>query len=83
MKQPGVQLRARSGYWAPSANDRLGAELVALANRPPPPVQIEPLRRSSPLIRPWFGLSLSDEGKMRVTFVWEPTAGVPGSRCDR
>ncbi len=50
VKQPGVQLRARSGYWAPSANDRVGAELVALANRPPPPVKVEPLRRNSPMI---------------------------------
>jgi VWFA-related protein len=80
VKQPGVQLRARSGYWAPSTDDRLGAELVALANRPRPPVKVEPMRRNSPLIRPWFGLSLSDAGQMRVTFVWEPTAGVPGAR---
>ncbi|HVH27478.1 MAG TPA: VWA domain-containing protein [Vicinamibacterales bacterium] len=79
VKQPGVQVRARAGYWAPSVSDRLGAELVALANRPAPPVRVEPMRRNSPLIRPWFGLSLTDAGRMRVTFVWEPTPGMPGA----
>jgi VWFA-related protein len=78
-KRAGVQVRARRGFWAPSANDRLGAELLALANRPPAPVRVEPVRRNSPLIRPWFGLSLTDDRKLRVTFVWEPSAAVPGA----
>jgi VWFA-related protein len=79
VKRAGIRVRARSGYWTPSASDRLGAELVAAANRPPAPVRVEPMRYNSPLIRPWFGLSVSDEGKMRVTFVWEPSRGVPGT----
>ena len=80
MTRAGVRVRARSGYWAPSANDRLGAELLADANRPRVAVPLEPARRSSPLIRPWFGLSLGSDDKMRVTFVWEPSPGVPGDR---
>jgi VWFA-related protein len=80
VRRAGVQVRARSGYWAPSVNDRLGEELMALANRPPAPRKVEPMRYSSPLIRPWFGLSVSDEGRMRVAFVWEPSPGVPGAR---
>jgi hypothetical protein len=35
------------------------------------------------LIRPWFGISRGDGGKSRVTFVWEPTARVPGDRVRR
>jgi VWFA-related protein len=78
VRRSNVQVRARSGYWAPAANDRLGAELLAAAARPAPPLRLEPMRRNSPLIRPWFGLSMGDEGKMRVTFVWEPSGNVPG-----
>jgi VWFA-related protein len=80
VKQPGVQVHARGGFWAPSADDRLRAEVVALANRPPVVVPLEPPRRSSPLIRPWFGLSMGTEDRMRVTFVWEPSTAVPGER---
>lgn len=76
--RPGVRVRARSGYWAPSADDRLSAELLAEAARPRAAVPLEPARRSSPLIRPWFGLSLGSDDLMRVTFVWEPSPAVPG-----
>jgi VWFA-related protein len=81
VKKPGVELRVRSGYWAPSPSDRLGAELLAQATRPAPRVRVQLERRNSPFIRPWFGLSLTDAGRMRVTFVWEPASGVPGARA--
>ena len=79
VRRPRVQVRARSGYWAPSANDRLGEELLARGSGPPV-IRLEPPRRISPLIQPWFGLSLADDGQTRVTFVWEPSAAVPGER---
>ncbi len=79
VKRARVQVRARSGYWAPPANDRLGAELLARGSGPPV-IRLAPPRRISPLIQPWFGLSLGDDGKTRVTFVWEPSAAVPGDR---
>jgi VWFA-related protein len=81
VKRPGVRLRARKGFWAPSPDDALRAALLARANEPPKPAApLEPMRRVSPLIRPWFGLARGDDGKTRVTIVWEPAARVPGDR---
>ena len=77
VKRARVQVRARSGYWAPSANDRLGAELLARGSGPSV-IRLEPPRRISPLIQPWFGWSLGNDGSTRVTFVWEPSIAVPG-----
>jgi Ca-activated chloride channel homolog len=82
VKRARVQVRARSGYWAPSANDRLAAELLARGSGPPV-IRLEPPRRISPLIQPWFGLALGSDGKTRVTFVWEPSIAVPGDRGRR
>ena len=72
-------VRARQGYWA-----RLDAELRAprgdtmsflssFSSQVP--------RRSSALIRPWFGLSPGTAGNVRVSFVWEPAPRVPGDRA--
>ena len=44
---------------------------------------VEPAPHASPLIRPWFGMSRGDDGKTRVTFVWEPATRVPGDRVRR
>jgi Ca-activated chloride channel homolog len=82
VKRPRVQVRARSGYWAPSASDRLVAELLARPSGPSV-IRLEPPRRISPLIQPWFGLARADDGKTRVTFVWEPSIAVPGDRARR
>jgi len=82
VKRPRVQVRARSGYWAPSASDRLVAELLARPSGPSV-IRLEPPRRISPLIQPWFGLARGDDGKTRVTFVWEPSIAVPGDRARR
>jgi Ca-activated chloride channel homolog len=82
LKRPRVQVRARSGYWAPSANDRFAAELLARGSGPPV-IRLEPPRRISPLIQPWFGLALGGDGKTRVTFVWEPSIAIPGDRVRR
>ncbi|MGB7220500.1 MAG: VWA domain-containing protein [Vicinamibacterales bacterium] len=83
VKRAGVEVRARKGYYAPSVDDKLRAALLARANNPPPPQPIEPARHQSPLIRPWFGFSLGEGGKTRVTFVWEAVGAVPGGRSRR
>jgi VWFA-related protein len=83
VKRAGVQLRARKGYWAPSPDDALRASVLARLNEPKKPAPLEPMRHASPLIRPWFGVARGDEGKTRVTVVWEPAARVPGDRSRR
>lgn len=84
--RPGVTLRARPGYFAPSPDEALRAEVLARANEPAAlvaPVATGPAPHVSPLIRPWFGVARGANGKTRVTFVWEPAANVPGERVRR
>ena len=83
VKRAGVQLRVRSGYWAPSPDDALRVAVLARLNEPKKPVPLEPMRHVSPLIRPWFGVARGDGGNTRVTIVWEPAARVPGDRSHR
>jgi VWFA-related protein len=83
VKRAGVRVRARAGFWAPSADDRLKEELVARANMPLPPIKYEPARHISPLIQPWFGVSLGENQTTHVSFVWEPATGVFGDRGRR
>lgn len=79
VNQPGTDVKARKGYWAPSPDDALRARLLARANEPKPVP--EPPRRISPLIRPWFGIARGPSGKTEVDFVWEPASRVPGDRA--
>ncbi len=84
VKRPGVQVRARRGYWA------LNREEVARATAPakpavPKPVEVaianavvRPSRAS--VVRSWVGMSRGENGKTRVTFVWEPLPKAPGDR---
>jgi VWFA-related protein len=80
VKRRGTSVRTRRGYWALSPDDLIRAEVLARANAPARVVPLEPAPRSSPLIRPWFGLARGADGKTRVTFVWEPAVRVPGDR---
>ena len=80
VKKTGVKVRARNGYWAPTPDEVGRANLLAHAGDPLPPFKLEAPRHASPLIRPWFGITRGDNGKMRVTFVWEPSGAVPGDR---
>jgi VWFA-related protein len=83
VKRPNTNVRARSGYFAPSPDDTLRASLLAQINEPKPVVPLEPAPHVSPLIRAWFGTSRGEGGKTRVTFVWEPTARTTGERQRR
>lgn len=76
VRKPGITVRTRQGYWALPSDEALRAALL----RPRAPVVLEPPRRISPFIRPWFGATRGANGQTRVTFVWEPAARVPGTK---
>jgi VWFA-related protein len=78
-RRSGVELRARNGYWATSAEDLARARLLSRASEPKAPP--EPPRRTSPLIRPWFGVARGDPGQVQVSFVWEPAGRIFGDRA--
>jgi len=78
VRRPGLTVRARKGYWA--ASDTEPSWRAALSAATAIPVGATIARRTSPLIRPWFGISKTADGKTEIDFVWEPAPRVPGDR---
>lgn len=74
----GVRVRHRRGYWAVTERDVQRA-LAGPVNEPPKAVDTAlsvlaaPRRRH--LVNTWVGTARGDNGRTRVTFVWEPTRG--------
>ena len=83
VKRPGVQVRSRKGYWA------LTPETAAVVSAPPkagPPPAVaaalasaaqSPRARS---VRTWIGTSRGENGRTRLTFVWDPTPRTANDR---
>ena len=75
VSRPGVNLRARKGYWAITELD-VERSLRTSVDEPPRAVDVAlgtlaELRRGR-LVRTWVGTSRAESGKTRVTFIWEP-----------
>src|SRR4029453_7905706 len=79
----GVQVRSRRGYWA------MNREETAAATAPPRPEVPKPVENAlaasaaaqgtrSRVVRTWIGTERAENGKTRVTFVWEPSPRPPG-----
>jgi VWFA-related protein len=86
VKRSGVQVRARKGYWALTAEEKAmstrspkapipTAVTAALAN-----VANSSVTSRSRAIRTWVGTSRGENGKTRVTLVWEPLPRRPGDQ---
>jgi VWFA-related protein len=81
VKRPGVEVRARKGYWALRADE--AATLAAAPKAGPPPdvnialSEIDKVARARN-VRTWVGYAPDPSGKTRVLFTWEPVASAPG-----
>ncbi|MCC7418017.1 MAG: VWA domain-containing protein [Acidobacteria bacterium] len=83
VKRQGVQVRARNGYWA------LTAEETSRALAPPRPGPSKDVTDAlasiavptrARVVRTWIGADRGEDGRTHVTFVWEPLPRVPGDR---
>lgn len=85
VKRSGVEVRARKGYWAVTAED-----LTRAANPTPDvakPIQqalasISTSVQSGKYVRTWIGAERGDNGKTRMTLIWEPLPALPGVTRD-
>jgi hypothetical protein len=86
VKRPGLQVRARKGYWALSPDDVSAITAAETRVGPAPEIgqalaQIEtPLRART--IRTWIGTARGENGRTAVTLVWEPAPAASGERRD-
>lgn len=85
VKRPGMDVRARKGYWAFSDAD---VKRAAEGPRAGPPTAVsKALAAITPLtnrryVRTWIGTERGDAGLTRVTFLWEPLPATPGVKRD-
>jgi VWFA-related protein len=81
IRRAGVEVRARKGYWALTAEEAKASSEPPRPSAPPAVTKalgsMEQTHRAR-FIRSWIGTSRGENGKTRVTYVWEPLPPVPG-----
>ena len=85
VKRGGTQVRARRGYWALTATDVKNVTERRSAPEVARPIQqalasIAPSVRAGKYVQTWVGTERGENGKTRVTLVWEPLPIAPGTR---
>ena len=82
VRRSGVEVRARRGYWALTADDvkRVTSRAPDVAK----PVMaalatIAPSVQAAKYVRTWVGTDRGSNGRTRVTVIWEPLAAPPGT----
>ena len=82
VKRSGIDVRARRGYWALTADDvkRVTSKVPDVAK----PVMtalasIAPSVQAGKYVRTWVGTERGTDGRTHVTFIWEPLSAPPGS----
>jgi len=85
LKRKGLDVRARRGYWALTAEETARALSPTSAGPTVAPEVTEALSTLSEpkrgrVARTWIGTAKGENGKTRVTLVWEAMPAVPGTR---
>jgi VWFA-related protein len=84
VKRSGVQVRARKGYWALAPETAAAIATMAAKPAAPPAITAALATIGQPdrsrVVRTWIGTSRGENGKTKVTFVWEPVPKSPGDR---
>ena len=86
LRPRGLDVRARKGYWALTAEEIVRASTPTVET--PKPVQnalasISTSVQAGKYVRMWLGTSRGEQGKTRVTLIWEPLPQAPGLRRDQ
>jgi len=86
VKRRGVEVRGRKGFWAATAEDVTRASTPAPSLAKPIESALAALSvpaQSTQYVRTWIGTERGENGKTRVTLVWEPVTGAPGARREQ
>ena len=84
VRKKGVDVRARKGYWAFTPEDVATATREASRPEAPSAVTTALNNLAAPArdraARFWIGTARGENGKTRLTFLWEPAPAIPGQR---